>query len=258
MTPFTIYSIFSFLLGLVLGSFSNVCIYRIPLGKSIISPPSSCPHCGSRIRFYDNIPLISYIILRGRCRVCKGPISPQYPFVELSMAVISLALFTRYGISYQYILYLMFIGSLVVITFIDLHHQIIPDIISLPGIIIGFLTSLFLPYPTWLESAIGIVAGGGGLFAVAVIFEKLTGKEGMGGGDVKLLAMIGAWLGWKALPFVVLVSSVMGIIIGGGALLASGKGIRVKIPFGPFLAMGTIAYFFFGNIIIQWYAGLFL
>jgi len=256
MSIHTAYSIFSFLFGLVLGSFGNVCIYRLPLGKSIISPPSSCPNCGSRISFYDNIPVLSYIILRGRCRYCKAPISPQYPFVELTTGLMSLALFIRYGITYQYILYLLFMGSLLVITFIDLHHKIIPDLISIPGIVVGFMSSLILPYPTWIESAIGIVGGGGALLLIAVIFEKLTGKEGMGGGDIKLLAMIGAWMGWKALPFVVLISSILGIIIGGGALLVSGKGMQAKIPFGPFLAMGTIVYFFFGDPIIQWYASL--
>ncbi len=258
MTPNTIYSIFSFLFGLALGSFANVCIYRLPLKRSIVSPPSTCPQCGSQIRFYDNIPILSYILLRGKCRNCKEPISIQYPLVELITGIISLALFIRYGPSYQYILYLLFCGSLVVITFIDLHHKIIPDVISLPGVIIGFLVSLLPGYPTWLESAIGIVAGGGGLLLVAVTFEKLTGKEGMGGGDIKLLAMIGAWLGWKSLPFVILISSVLGIIIGGGALFISGKGMHVKIPFGPFLAMGTLIYFFFGSAIIRWYAGFFM
>ncbi len=233
-----------------------MCIYRLPLGKSIVSPPSSCPHCGTQIRFYDNIPILSYVLLRGRCRNCKDPISIQYPLVELITGIISLALFIRYDLSYQYILYLLFSASLVVITFIDLHHKIIPDIISLPGIVIGFLVSFLSPYLTWIESAIGIIAGGGGLLLIAVVFERLTGKEGIGGGDIKLLAMIGAWLGWKALPFVVLISSVLGIIIGGGALLISGKGMRVKIPFGPFLAMGSLTYFFFGNPIVSWYGNL--
>ena len=258
MTSDTLFSIFSFVLGLVLGSFANVCIYRLPTGKSIVSPPSSCLHCGTRIRFYDNIPLLSYIFLKGRCRHCNTHISLQYPIVELIMGILSLALFTRYGTSYQYVLYLIFAGSLVVITFIDLHHQIIPDIISLPGIIIGFLASFLMPSPTWLDSAIGVVAGGGALLLIAVIFEKVTGKEGMGGGDIKLLAMIGAWMGWKALPFVVLISSLLGIIIGGGSLVVSGKGIRVKIPFGPFLAMGSLIYFFFGSTIVRWYASLFV
>jgi len=252
------YSIFSFLFGLVLGSFANVCIYRLPMGKSIVSPPSSCPHCGFQIPFYDNIPIVSYILLRGKCRQCKQPISIQYPLVELIMGIISLALFIRYGISYQYILQLLFAGSLVVITFIDLHHKLIPDVISLPGILIGFLASFLLRHLTWLDSAIGIVAGGGALLLIAVVFEKITGKEGMGGGDIKLLAMIGAWMGWKALPFVVLISSLLGIIIGGGALVASGKGIRVKIPFGPFLAMGSLIYLFFGDSLVAWYSALFV
>ncbi|RLB20208.1 MAG: prepilin peptidase [Deltaproteobacteria bacterium] len=257
MNPDAILTIFSFLFGLALGSFANVCIYRLPLGRSIVSPPSSCPHCGQQIKFYDNIPLLSYLLLKGKCRVCGHPISAQYPLVELSMGLISLALFIRYGASYQYILYLLFTGSLVVITFIDLHHQIIPDVVSLPGIAVGFLSSFFLISVSWIDSVIGIVAGGGALLVIAIIFEKLTGREGMGGGDIKLLAMIGAWMGWKALPFIVLVSSLAGTIIGGGALLITGKGYGVRIPFGPFLAMGTLIYFFFGSMILQWYSRLF-
>ncbi|RLB18569.1 MAG: prepilin peptidase [Deltaproteobacteria bacterium] len=257
MNPDAILTIFSFLFGLALGSFANVCIYRLPLGRSIVSPPSSCPHCGQQIKFYDNIPLLSYLLLKGKCRVCGHPISAQYPLVELSMGLISLALFIRYGASYQYILYLLFTGSLVVITFIDLHHQIIPDVVSLPGIAVGFLSSFFLISVSWIDSVIGIVAGGGALLVIAIIFEKLTGREGIGGGDIKLLAMIGAWMGWKALPFIVLVSSLAGTIIGGGALLITGKGYGVRIPFGPFLAMGTLIYFFFGSMILQWYSRLF-
>ena len=217
---------FSLLFGLIIGSFLNVCIYRIPLKKSIITPSSGCPKCGNQINFYDNIPLISYMILFGKCRFCKEPIPLRYPIIELITGLLSLSIFIRYGFSFQYILYFIFSSSLVVITFIDIDHQIIPDPISLPGILLGFLFSLSgLNAIGWKDSLIGLLLGGGSLYLIAVLFKWLTGKDGMGGGDVKLLAMIGAWLGWKSLSFVVLLSSISGIIIGGGSLLFSGKGL---------------------------------
>jgi leader peptidase (prepilin peptidase) / N-methyltransferase len=255
---------FVFIFGLIVGSFLNVCIYRIPLKKSIANPPSSCPGCGERIKFYDNIPIISYIILRGRCRHCRQRISFQYPIIELVTGLLSLAVFVKCYPDYgQYLVYFIFMSSLVVISFIDLEHQIIPDVISIPGIIAGFAVTVCLTlisvYPiTWIDSLIGIIAGGGLLYLVAVIFEKLTGKEGMGGGDVKLLAMIGAWLGWRSLPLIILSSSLTGCIIGAASLLLSGKGLRARIPFGPFLVMGALIDFFFGRMIEAFYFQMFI
>jgi leader peptidase (prepilin peptidase) / N-methyltransferase len=247
-------TLFSFLFGLALGSFLNVCIYRIPLKKSIIYPPSSCPQCNARIRFYDNIPLLSYILLLGKCRSCRHPIAIRYPTVELITGLLSLALFIRYGLSPQYFLFLFFMAALIVISFIDLDHQIIPDVISLPGILLGLTFALLQwTHISWIESIIGAAAGGGFLYLIAVLFERLTKREGMGFGDVKLLAMIGAWMGWRTLPFIILISSLVGTIIGGGALLVSRRGLRVKIPFGPFLALGALMYFFFGNELAAWY-----
>ncbi len=247
---------YSALFGLALGSFVNVCIYRIPLKKSIVFPSSSCPKCGTKIRFYDNIPLISYIILLGKCRHCRTPLAWHYPFVEAVIGLLSVTLFIRYGLAYQYFLYLVFVSSLVAISIIDLQHQIIPDVISLPGIVAGLAVSFLPGGVTWLDSLIGIIAGGGSLFLVAVVYEKLTGKEGMGGGDIKLLAMIGAWMGWKYLHFVVLLSSSAGVMVGVPLLLIAGKGLRVRIPFGPFLASGALLCFFFGYEIMNWYARL--
>lgn len=244
--------LFSFLLGLALGSFLNVCIYRIPQDLSIVHPPSSCPECGEKIRFYDNIPLLSYVLLRGRCRHCRKPISLRYPLVEMIMGLLSVALYFRYGFTLPFLFFLLFTASLVVITFIDLDHTIIPDVISLPGTALGFLLSFFsFKNLAWFDSLIGIMAGGGFLYLVAFLFEKLTGREGMGGGDIKLLAMIGAWLGWKALPFIVLISSLAGTLIGGGSLLLLRRELRTKIPFGPFLALGAMVYFFFTNEILS-------
>ena len=251
-------ALYSLLVGLALGSFMNVCIYRIPLEKSIIRPSSSCPNCGKKIRFYDNIPLISYLLLLGRCRHCHHPISWRYPAVEAITGLLSLALFIRYGLSLQCLLFLLFAATLVTISFIDLDHQIIPDVLSIPGIVAG-LAAAFVPgNVSWFDSIIGIIGGGGTLFLVGLIYEKLTGKQGMGGGDVKLLAMIGAWMGWRSLPFVLLVSSLTGAIIGSVFLLAAGKGYRVRIPFGPFLSLGALFYIFFGPQLTNWYISLLL
>jgi len=273
-------ALYSVLLGLALGSFMNVCIYRIPLGKSIISPPSNCPNCSERIRFYDNIPLLSYLILLGRCRYCRNPISWRYPLVEVLTGLLSLALFSRYGLSYQYFIFLLFLATLVTISFIDLDHQIIPNILSRSGIVIGWAFSAisfiamhkiiipdFLSGPgvikqntgyfvlgdiSWFDSLIGIIAGYGSLFLIEVVFKYLTGKEGMGRGDAKLLAMIGAWMGWRPLLPIVMIASLTGAVIG----LLAGKGFGVRIPFGPFLSIGAIIYLFFGPQLVSWYSSL--
>jgi leader peptidase (prepilin peptidase)/N-methyltransferase len=244
--------VFAIVFGLCLGSFLNVCIYRIPLKKSIVFPPSSCPQCHEKIRFYDNIPLVSYILLRGKCRQCGSAIPLHYPVVEAVTGLLSAALFMRLGLSPQYFLFLLFTASLVTISFIDLHHKIIPDVISLPGILVGLGVSFlnFTPV-SWLDSLIGILGGGGFLYLVAVLFEWLTGREGMGGGDVKLRAMIGAWMGWIALPFIILISSISGTLIGGASLLMARKGVRTRIPFGPFLGLGALIYFFFGRELVS-------
>lgn len=258
MEPNTVMILFSLLFGLAFGSFLNVCIYRIPLKKSIIFPPSSCPNCEHRIKFYDNIPVFSYLLLRGKCRNCHTHIPIHYPVVELLTGLLSMALFIRYGLSYQYILSFLFLIALLLISFIDLHHQIIPDILSIPGIFAGIAVSFIPGHLTWPDSIIGAVGGGGILYLIALVYKKVTGRDGMGGGDVKLLAMIGAWMGWRALPFIILLSSLSGIVIGGGALMMAGKGYRVRIPFGPFLSLGAIIYFFFGRQILIWYYHLFL
>ena len=249
--------VFSVVFGLVIGSFLNVCIYRIPEKKSIITPPSSCPYCEKRIRFYDNIPLLSYLFLRGRCRHCGRSISWQYPAVEGLTGLLSLFLYIRYGLSFQYLFMLAFVALLVAISFIDVRHQIIPDILSLPGILMGLGISLFWAHGFWLDSLIGSAAGGGALLSVAYGYEKLTGREGIGGGDIKLMAMIGAWVGWRALPLILLISSLTGAVIGTLFLLWAGKGYRARIPFGPFLSLAAVLHILWGNQLTRWYLGLF-
>ena len=249
-------SLFAFFLGAIIGSFLNVCIYRLPKKASIVTPGSHCPHCGKKIRFYDNIPIVSYLILMGKCRHCKGPISLRYPVVEGLFGLLTLALFLRHGPTVPFILLLVFTAALIIITFIDLDYQIIPDSLSIPGIFVGIAASFFIPLLSWPESLVGVLVGGGFLFLVAVGYKWVTGREGMGGGDVKLLAMLGAWLGWKAIPFILFSSSLIGVFIGGGISLLQKTGLKSKIPFGPFLALSAIIYIFFGPELIHWYLHL--
>lgn len=244
---------FVFSLGAIVGSFLNVCIVRLPKRESLIRPSSHCPHCNEPIRFYDNIPIISYILLAGKCRHCKSRISFRYPIVEGLTGLMTVALFMKYGPTVQFLLLLLFSSALIIITFIDLAHQIIPDAISIPGIPCGIAASLLIPTISWLDSLLGILVGGGLLLLVAVGYKWVTGREGMGGGDIKLLAMMGAWLGWKAIPFILLASSLIGLLIGGGSGLLLKKGLRTKIPFGPFLAIASLIYIFFGPEVINWY-----
>jgi len=242
-----------FIFGTVVGSFLNVCIYRIPERISIVSPSSRCPLCKRHIPFYLNIPLLSYIMLGGRCRYCKVPISLQYPFVEALTGFLAVALFMRFGLTTEFFAYFVFLSSLIVITFIDLRHRIIPDVISIPGVVLGFGLSFFLSTPGVLNSFTGIVLGGGILVGIAVAYYLLSGKEGMGGGDIKLLAMIGAFLGWKGVLFTLFTASSVGAVFGVAAIVILGKGSKYVLPFGPFLALGAVLHLFYGNYIIGWY-----
>ncbi len=241
------------ILGAMVGSFLNVCIYRLPREESIVSPGSRCPHCKTPIRFYDNIPIISFLLLGGKCRYCHHSISIQYPVIEGITALSSLFLFVHFGVSLSYIIYFAFVSALIVITAIDLYHQIIPDVISLPGIGAGVLASLILPNISFWDSLIGLISGGGILFLVATGYQWLFKREGMGGGDVKLLAMIGAFLGWKAVILTILLSSLIGSIVGVVLILIKGKDFKYAIPFGPFLSLGAALSLFFGEDLIRWY-----
>ena len=242
-----------FVIGLCIGSFLNVCICRVPESKSIVHPGSACPGCGHSIKFYDNIPVLSFLILKAKCRNCGMPISWRYPLVELLIGMLAVAVFLKFGLAAEAAVYFVFISVLVVITFIDIDHRIIPDLISLPGIPIFFLMSMTIPTITLMDALIGILAGGGILFLVAEIYWRLTGKEGMGGGDVKLLAMIGALTGWQGVFFTIFASSLTGTLIGLVIMLIQGKNMKLAIPFGPFLSFGAVVYVFFGPGIIQWY-----
>ncbi|MFZ4856207.1 MAG: prepilin peptidase [Desulfuromonadaceae bacterium] len=256
MSPSILFSIVALSIGMVVGSFLNVCICRLPKNESIVYPSSHCPRCSCQIRWYDNIPVVSYLLLRGKCRGCGTHISLQYPLVELLNGVLTLFLFLRFGPTPAFAVLFLFCSALVVITFIDIEHQIIPDEISLSGIVIGFICSFFLKGHSWLNSLLGILLGGGTLLLVAYTYHRLTGKDGMGGGDIKLLAMMGAFLGWKAVPFIIFASSLAGSLIGISLMLFQKKDGKLAIPFGPYLAFGALLYIFYGKPLIRWYLGL--
>ncbi len=242
-----------FCVGICIGSFLNVCIYRIPAQKSIVHPGSACPSCQTPIRFYDNIPILSYLFIKGRCRHCKAAIAVRYPLTELMGGLIALCVVLKFDLTLSALTYFIFAAALLVITFIDIDHQIIPNEISLPGIPLGFAFSFFIPEVTPIESLIGILAGGGGLWAVATIYLMLTRREGMGFGDVKLLAMMGAFIGWKGVIVTIFAASAIGTLVGVAAMLKSRKDMKMAIPFGPFLSIGAMIYLFFGDILISWY-----
>ncbi len=238
--------LFIALLGAVIGSFLNVCICRIPEGRSLVAPGSTCPSCGHPIRPYDNIPVLSYLILKGRCRDCGRRISPRYIAVELITAVIALFLFRQYGFSLQFLSAFVFAAALVVVTFIDLEHGIIPDMITLPGIPLFMVLAVLVMGVSFLDAFLGAAVGSGIFYLIAEGYGFFTGREGMGGGDIKLLAMLGAFLGWQSLVFVLLASSLLGSVVGIGVMVAKREGLRYAIPFGPFLAVSALAYIFWG------------
>src|SRR6185295_3786420 len=218
-------------------------------------PRSHCPQCGTTIAWYDNVPVVSYVALGGRCRTCRTHISVVYPVVELLTGGLAVALWYRLGPTLAFGGYLAFAAALVTITFIDLDYQIIPDVISLPGIALGIGVSFVSPLVRPLDAVLGAAAGGGFLLAIAALYQWLRGQEGMGGGDVKLLAMIGAFLGWQSLFVTVMVASIVGSVIGVALMLHQRADSKLAIPFGPFLACGALVHLFFGDRILAFYFG---
>lgn len=254
--PLLLVFTFAFVFGACIGSFLNVCIYRLPLEESIVSPESHCRSCSTPLAWYDNIPLLTYLFRRGRCRACGAQFSSRYFFVELLTALIALMLVAQFGISVSTLGYFVFAAALVVITFIDVDYQIIPDVISLPGIVAGMLFSFLSPHLTLWDSLIGAAAGAGILLAVALGYWLITKREGMGGGDIKLLAMIGAFLGWRSVPFTLLIASFVGSGIGIATMIRRQADTKLALPFGPFLSFGALCYLFVGETLIAWYLGL--
>jgi leader peptidase (prepilin peptidase)/N-methyltransferase len=242
------------LLGLSLGSFLNVVIYRLPFGKSIIKPRSFCPSCGTTIPLYYNIPILSYLLLRGHCKYCGKQISPRYLLVEFTSALIVVGYYIAFGPSWQFVAYTLFTLALLAVFLIDFVHYIIPDQITYPGIVIGVLFSLVNPQITVWQSLLGVLVGGGGLLLVGILGDLLFRKESLGGGDIKLAAMLGAFLGWKNVLFIFISASVIGLIASIIAMVFSSS-LREsrRIPFGPFLATAAVAAIFFGDYLINLY-----
>jgi leader peptidase (prepilin peptidase)/N-methyltransferase len=240
------------ILGAIVGSFLNVCIYRLPLGRSVVWPASACPSCGRHLAWFENIPVLSYLVLWGRCRTCKHPISGRYPLIEALTALMFAAAWSYYGPGLLLVSRVLFGCALIVLFAIDLEHHLLPNVITLPGIAVGFVFSLLVG-PGWLESMIGIVVGGGALYAIAEIYYRVRGEEGLGMGDVKMLAMIGAFLGWKLTLVTLMLGSVAGSVIGLALIAGSRGGLKYALPFGTFLALGAGLAATVGQPILDWY-----
>ncbi|MFY9620710.1 MAG: prepilin peptidase [Pyrinomonadaceae bacterium] len=279
--PLPIVAAFTGILGAIIGSFLNVVIHRIPLEQSIVFPNSACPSCGTALRAYDNIPILSFLILRGRCRSCRNPISIRYPIVEALTALLFVAVALRDGISYALPFDLAFVAALVALIFIDAERMILPNVITYPGIIFAVLTRIALPYlvgpeqfddlpgllarmpqlPVWgvslIGSGIGALVGGGSLWLMGFLWEKLRGVEAMGLGDVKMMFMVGAYLGWRLAVLTIFFGVFTGSLAGIAVMAKRGRNMQMMLPFGIFLGIGAIFCLFVGHRIIEWYASQF-
>jgi leader peptidase (prepilin peptidase)/N-methyltransferase len=266
--------IFVFLFGLVIGSFLNVCIVRIPEQKSIVSPASACPKCGAAVRPYDNIPVVSYLVLGGKCRSCKATISWMYPVVELLNALLFLACYLAFGLTAEALKWAIFSSLLIVLVFTDLRERILPDVVNFTGFGLALVLSLFtrptdgtalfianhlfaFPPPTpvlsLVDSLLGAAAGSGFLWLVSEAYFRLRGREGMGLGDVKMMLMVGAFLGVERTLLTIFAGSLLGSILGVAFILARRKDSDYELPFGTFLGMAALLIVFFGTPLVNWY-----
>ena len=243
-------------LGLVIGSFLNVCIYRLPRGESVVSPPSRCPSCGRELRWFENVPVLGYLLLGGRCRTCRAAVSPIYPIVEAATALLFLLQYWQLGWQPLLGVRLVFVAAMIVLFAIDLQHRILPNVITLPGVVIGVAAS-FLFEPGWRFSLIGVAAGGGVLWAIGEAYFRIRGEEGMGMGDVKMLAMIGAFLGWPLMLVTLLIASLAGSAFGGGMILLDRGSMKYALPLGSFLAAGALIATHVGRPLLEWYGGFY-
>jgi leader peptidase (prepilin peptidase)/N-methyltransferase len=241
--------------GALIGSFLNVCIYRLPLGKSIVWPASACPHCNRELFWYENIPIASFVALRGKCRTCGGAISIRYPLIEALTAAMFALAWWYYGPGLLLVSRLVFGCALLVLFAIDLEHHLLPNAITIPGIIVGFVFSLFTG-PGWLSSLIGIAVGYGVLWTIAAAYYRIRHEEGLGMGDLKMLAMVGAFLGWQLTLLTLMLASVSGTLIGLGLIISKRGGMKYALPFGTFLALGAAVAASIGPALLEWYLGL--
>ena len=255
MTPEAVFALAAGTFGLLVGSFLNVVIYRLPREESIVSPPSRCPGCGHRVRPWDNIPVLSWMLLQGRCRDCRQPISPRYPFVEALTGITFGLVAWHFGPSPSAGFLLVFAAAMIAVVFIDLDHQIIPDVITWPGLGLGLVASFFgPPYPG--GALMGALIGGGTLFAIGFAYEKVRGVEGMGGGDVKLGLMLGAFTGWQGALFTLMAASFAGALVGGLLLARKQAHGQTALPFGTFLAPASVLSLFVAPQFFHWYGAL--
>ena len=246
-----------FWFGLIVGSFINVCIWRLPREESVVFPASHCPACNALIRPIDNVPVLSYLWLRGRCRACRVAISLRYPAIELLHGLVALLIVYRFGLTAEAAVWGVVSAALIAVIFIDIDHQIIPDLITLPGMALGLIAASSLLSTGWVDSVTGLLLGGGLFYAIAVLSEVVLKKEGMGGGDIKLVAMIGAFFGWRGMLLTILLASLSGSVIG-LLLIARGRDRAAPIPFGPFLSIGALIVLFCGDALLAWYADVVL
>jgi leader peptidase (prepilin peptidase)/N-methyltransferase len=243
-------------LGLLVGSFANVCIHRLPRRESVGRPPSSCPRCGARIRPWDNVPVLSYLVLRGRCRRCRAPISMRYPLVEAANGAAWLGLALLKGPTPRTFVMMALVTALIVLSLIDLEWQILPNVITLPGVVVGLLASL-LPGPPGLLGALAAAAGGYlALMALALAWKRLRQVDALGQGDWKMTAMLGAFLGWQGMVLTVFLASLLGTLVGVGLMAFGGRTSQHKLPLGTFLGLAGIVVVFVGEPLLAWYRGL--
>lgn len=242
--------------GLIVGSYLNVVVYRLPLGLSTVRPRSRCPGCGSLIRARDNVPVLSFLVLRGRCRTCGTPISWRYPLVEATTGALFVGCLLRFGLSPQALVAVVFGCLMLVLGLIDYDHMILPDQLTLPGIAVGLATQLAAPLAGLLPAVIGAVLGAGILLAVWALWWAIRREEGMGLGDVKMLALVGAFLGWSGVLVTLFFATLTGSLVGLALMRWGSLDMRSRLPFGVFLALGGLVALFFGDALVSWYAGL--
>ena len=243
-----------FIFGVIIGSFLNVCIYRVPHGESFVFSRSRCPQCGHELKWWELIPVISFLVLKGKCSQCNSSIDWQYTFVEIFTGLIFLILYLRFGFTINFYIYLLLFSILIILSGIDIRFRIIPDIVTIPALVVGFIVSIVFSHITYLNSILGIIAGGGSLLLIAYL-----SRGGMGGGDIKMMAMVGAFAGWK----VALMSIFLGAFIGSinGLILIiihDKKSVKSSLPFGPYLSFGVLISILYYQRIIEYYLDLFL